>query len=648
MIPVFRLFRCKHHHYFLNLKSLSLFFFLAPSVLQAQYFVDVGTGTVFDREKVPAGRWLAGPDGAIAGSFAQHHGYYGQEADSLVPVEITRTSGTVMRVKGNGAAWGDVVVNEVMCDPVPPVHLPGCEYLEIFNRSAFPLDLDGWRVEINDRSYRIGGLKLGPGEYGVLGGPGGDALHVPGYLSLFSSGAALSNEGATVALYGADGTLVHVTRYAHPGNGPEWKRQGGWSLESADPDRPCNTSGLWEYATDDRGGTPGEKNSIYVPGTDRQPPRFMYMGYSGKGSITLYFSELIRILPERVNRARLLPAGDHPDSITMGKPFFDHLTLHFPGDLPRGPGARLLLPSVSDCSGNASPVMKIPVGQVTAPRFSSIQVNEIMYDPQEGAPEFIELYNPGTLFFDLQEVCLDVEEQGAPIRRLVPLIEGSRILSPGEFVVLSGDTNSLVRAYGLDDSGTWTELKSMPAMSNKGGTIYLADRSGNVIEMVHYDDGMHMDLLDDTKGISLERISPARPGTDPGNWHSAASIEGYATPGKKNSQSPAEGDAGSGLSVEPKVFSPDQDGYEDLLQVSFAVEGQGWVIRLWVTDLKGCVVRRLAVNHVAGPVSTYTWDGEQDDGGMAGEGIYVIHLRGYHPVSKKRFQRKAAAGLIYR
>jgi len=595
--------------------------------LWAQYRFDFGTGSVFDREKL----------------------FFTPDLDSLSP-EKASVTGERLRLSfmKNEAVWGDVVINEVMFDPSPIVNLPDCEYVEIFNRSVFPIDLEGWWVEVNEKSYGPVSMQLGPGKFGVLTGAGWEEMQLLDKVSIFSSGSSLPNKGATIALYHSDGTLIHVVRYADPGTGPDWKREGGWSLESGDPDRVCNTSRLWKYSEDRRGGTPGEKNSVFSPVNDTSPPRLVYMGYPGDKSITLYFSELIRITPDHRDRTTLLPSGIHPDTISLGHPFFDHLTLHFPDMLPLRSEADLLLPSVYDCSGNASPCLKIPVGQGSVPRFSSVQINEVMYDPGDGAPEFIELHNPGDLFFDLGKISMDVEEEGSPLKDLVTLSEGSRILSPGDFLVLGRNSAALIRAYGLEYPVKWLEVENMPALPNSGGTIYLADRSGNVIEMVHYNDRMHMELLDDTRGISLERISAVRPGTDPGNWHSAASIAGYCTPGRKNSQSQGEVGTGSELVLEPSVFSPDHDGNEDFLQISVDVKGQGWVIRLWVTDLTGSMIRQLANNHVAGFISTYTWDGEGDDGQMAEEGIYIVHLRGYHPLSGERVNRKRATGVIYR
>ena len=135
---------------------------------------------------------------------------------------------------------------------------------------------------------------------------------------------------------------------------------------------------------------------------------------------------------------------------------------------------------------------------------------------------------------------------------------------------------------------------------------------------------------------------------DPDNWHSAASIEGYSTPGRENSQSVLSGDHEDMVKVQPEVFSPDNDGYNDLLNIMITTGSQDWVIGLLITDLLGNRVRILANNDLAGPSVTYTWDGRGEDGTMLPVDFYVVHIRGYHPATGEHWVRRRAVGLVYR
>ncbi len=576
-------------------------------------------------------------------------------------------SDTVITLLRNDAEWGDVVFNELMVDPVPMVLLPDVEYLEIFNRSAYEIDLAGWKVEVNDRNHMITELNM-DSELHM-----NSTLHVDSELHMDSglemkfslvkesplqlepgsygliTGITLPNDGATLALYGETGTPIHAVRYNLPWNDLDWKTEGGWSLESPDPDLVCNISRLWEYSSNRSGGTPGSMNSNDAELEDRDPPLFLYPGYGDQpGALSLYYSEPVRFSSQELEHFIILPGNLCPDSAVTGAPMDDQLLIWFPENLQVLPEYKLQLPAIADCSDNLSRTHEIRAGRTSEVRFGSVLINEIMYDPVEGAPEYIELFHPGDGFFDLRDLSLDVGSGDASPVSPVPLSDHSRIISPGEYLVVSRNVAHLMDSYNLELSGKLLEVKELDGLYNSGGTVYLTDRTGAIVDMALYGDFMHMGLIDVTQGISLERISVERPGNVPDNWHSAASIEGYSTPGRKNSQS-VEGTGYAELvKVEPKVFSPDNDGYQDLLQISISPGTQGWVISMWITELSGRRVWILADNHLAGPSVTYTWKGDREDGQMASGGIYVLHVRGYHPGTGERWNRKEAVGLIYR
>jgi hypothetical protein len=574
--------------------------------------------------------------------------FFREPIPNRVPLELSvkglsdldgnRMADTLIRLMRNEPVWGDVVFNEVMHDPEPPVGLSGEEYLELLNRSDFSLDLEGWKLAVGDHIH----ILTGEDHLSVAGLDPGLG---PGYYRVIRN-IQLPNAGATLALYSREGTLVHAARYQVPYDGPEWKKEGGWSLESPDPDLVCNTSMLWQYSTDRSGGTPGRLNSVDSELEDLQVPRFLYCGFGDPGIIHLQYSETVRFYPGDAHDVILYPGNLNADSVVAEWPLSEGFSCYFPVDLAGLADFTIQVPGPADCQGNRAGDLVFRAGRTSVPFYGSVLVSEIMYDPAEGAPEFIELYNPGPRFMDLKELALDVVPEGEAPEKFEALSLHSRIFTPGTYLVVARNIAHLQDAYGLEVSGCWLEVGELEQLPNSGGMVYLADRAGNTVDAAVYGDWMHMDMIDDSRGISLERVAWDRPGTDPGNWHSAASLEGYSTPGRPNSQSAPENGGSGLLELEPKVFSPDNDGYNDMLVISLNPGGQGHVIRLWITDLSGNRVRTLANHHITGPVASYTWDGKCDNGVMAREGIYVVHASGYQPVSGYRWNRKAATAIL--
>lgn len=550
---------------------------------------------------------------------------------------------TVVDFMRNEPLWGDVVFNEVMSDPDPEILLPGEEYLELYNRSGHTLELSQWRIEVNHRVYELNELY----EWRQSGLSVSTSEMEP-FSYKVVKGFTLPNEGAVLALYNEQGTLVHGVSYQVPWDAVDWKKEGGWSLESPDPDQLCMVSQWWAYSSDPSGGTPGRINSTFSFREDMEVPVLLWYGNESSGSLVITYSEPVTISDLSPNDFLLRPGSLIPTEVKIKEPLSTQLVLSYPTDFQERQQFRVDLPAISDCQGNLSHQGRLTGGRISPPVLGQLFINEIMFNPLEGDPEFVELYNPGPAYFDLRFLSLHMVESGASPHRPIALSEESRIFLPGEYLVVTSCVPQLLEAYGLDRSGRWLEVGDLPVMNNTGGTLYLTDRSGGVVDLVNYSDELHMDLLTESKGVSLERISIQRQGGEPGNWHSAASIAGYATPGEENSQVVNHPLPDELLSVEPEVFSPDNDGYQDLLNIRVTTQSQGWVIRLWISDLVGGITRSLANNHIAGPSVTYCWDGETDQGSMAMEGIYVVHLLGYHPVSGERWSRKAAIGVVYR
>jgi hypothetical protein len=130
-------------------------------------------------------------------------------------------------------------------------------------------------------------------------------------------------------------------------------------------------------------------------------------------------------------------------------------------------------------------------------------------------------------------------------------------------------------------------------------------------------------LLDDVDGVSLERIDPNGPSSSPYNWHSAAESVGFGTPGRINSQYLPALTNGE-INLTNDVFSPDLDGFEDVLQVSYVMTKEGLLGKATVFDDRGRVVRSLFSNEYLGTSGSFSWDGITDTNFKASIGVYVL------------------------
>jgi hypothetical protein len=122
--------------------------------------------------------------------------------------------------------------------------------------------------------------------------------------------------------------------------------------------------------------------------------------------------------------------------------------------------------------------------------------------------------------------------------------------------------------------------------------------------------------------VSLERIDPIGISNDENNWHSAAEAIGFGTPGGKNSQYyPSVSDGV--FSFTSSTISPDNDGFEDVLQVNYEMNESGLLGTFTIYDDRGRLVKRLLKSELLGTSGTFNWDGVTDENVKASIGTYV-------------------------
>jgi len=141
-------------------------------------------------------------------------------------------------------------------------------------------------------------------------------------------------------------------------------------------------------------------------------------------------------------------------------------------------------------------------------------------------------------------------------------------------------------------------------------------------------------LLLDNEGVALEKKMPLSESEDAINWHSASESSGWGTPGAPNSVFSEIPGTSDKISFSSSKITPDDDGFEDLLVISFRLEGNANIISVMVFDETGTYIKKIASNLLAGPEASLTWDGTADDGTPVRTGIYIVLISLYDEKGK--------------
>ena len=273
-----------------------------------------------------------------------------------------------------------------------------------------------------------------------------------------------------------------------------------------------------------------------------------------------------------------------------------------------------------------------------------ILINEFLFNPFEGSNDFVELINGSKKIIDLKdwEVSITDYNDSNQIKDAALISKDHRLLFPGEILVLTEDDKKVRAYYICNGTEAFLNVASMPDFNSDKGRVVIFDQSGNVIDAFRYSEEMHFPLLSDTKGVSLERLSISEITDNKLNWHSAAATVGFATPGYVNSQRVESVGNDDEVNLGMEIFSPDNDGYDDVLTIHYQFPQAGTVLSLNVFDFNGQPVRTLLNGQTISNEGTLIWDGLTNGQTIASSGIYVLlarcfDLNGNEKVIKKSF-----------
>lgn len=560
---------------------------------------------------------------------------------------LTSFDTTFLFTKIEVAEQYDILINEIMEDPTldggGTLGLPAEEYVELYNRSNKTIDLEGF--VFTDGSNRVAtfpAYQMQSNTYLTIGKTSANALTEFGAFLGLSSFPTLSGAEELI-LKNEFGETIDVVNYTQDWYGNSSTASGGFSLERRNPDNPCLGEINWQGATSFLGGTPSAQNSAFdlIPDlplnlVDAYPTSPTQIQLSFDKSIAL--ESLLEIDNYAISNNRVI-------NILLIENNFTTILLELENPLIDNQIETVtIVTTFTDCLGN--PIMgqmTYPIALPTLPSPNDLIINEILFNPQTGGVDFIEIFNRSEKVIDLNGLILANQALDNPQTKAVEL---KKLIFPNDYIVLTESPTDIKNRYTIQNP-TVIFTQDLPTFEDKDGNIQLYTNDGLMtifMDEFNYSANFHTPLLNDKNGVSLERINPDAPTQDAGNWHSASSAVGYATPTYQNSQftelttNPANNTI---FSLVKNRISPDGDGFEDFLQINYLTDQAGYTATIHIYDANGQLIDKIAQNELLATEGAFKWEGVTSDGQKAPIGIYVLWIEYFNLDGEVKRQKEA-------
>ncbi|MBK8668421.1 MAG: lamin tail domain-containing protein [Saprospiraceae bacterium] len=365
---------------------------------------------------------------------------------------------------------------------------------------------------------------------------------------------------------------------------------------------------------------------------DTVPPLVLKAEVVNDSNLRLSFSESLDEVSVKNTAAYVADNGlGSPDLISYSTATPNEVTLTYTGGkIKSGKNYTLTINGVKDRSNNQKK-QTISFVYAIKPVKGDLIITEVLTDPYSGGEDFIELYNASDKFIKLDSLILKNTQKNESKTLLT-----SDVLYPGRYVALSKNIDFLKTTYKTPDTANFI-IATLPSLNVDGANITIISTSGNqpiTIDSFDYSEKYHFQLIDETKGVSLEKISLKAPSNDANFWHSSSSLVLYATPGYKNSNLIKDNTAtgsSKGLIPDKKVFTPNGDSIDDFVLLKYELAKPGYLATVRIYDAEGFAVADLANNLLLGTEGALKWDGIDGEGNIMRMGIYIVYSRLFHP-----------------
>lgn len=508
----------------------------------------------------------------------------------------------------------DLVISEIMADPEPSVQLAEVEYIELYNRANYPLNLHKWKLSINQKDYLLDSIIIEPKDYLLLIKPS-DTSNYTTQNQLVLNYNSLSNTTGHIALLDSLNKIIHELEYFDTWYGNANKEEGGWSLEMIDTESYCIRENNWSAAVNNLGGSPGFQNSNMDSSSKDAVLSLDNLLVLDDYSIELVWSQ-------NIYDPKLYDLQNYRLSENLEIAKIEHLLnatqIELKSSIVPDRLIQIDLAAIKDCFNNeASYSHTFNKGLWPLPQ--TVYINEVLFNPDSDGYDYIELYNASASYIELSDLLIgNYDSLFDQISKPKLITEEHRSFAPNAYISLCENIDWLKQHYTEREEQSYVQLASMPSMPDKEGSLALSTRAFEILDFLQYSEEMHFKPLETKEGVALERLS-----IESNTWYSAPSTTNYGSPSWQNSQKLMPNNNKSLLEVFPEIISPNLDGNEDFTQISIQSES-ATMAKISIYNKRGFLVWSSSEYDYLTTNKNWLWDGVDLNQSPLPMGLYMI------------------------
>ena len=501
--------------------------------------------------------------------------------------------------------FGTILINEFMSAP----NNDQSEFVELF---AFRnLDMVEWSISDNHLDpVLLNTISVSSGDFIVVLSDSNmmDILDGNAHLFFPFNFPSLNNSGDGIYLFDHTESIIDSLNYD-----TDWPLTSERSTEKIRQSYTSNGLSNWLLADENISMTPGTRNSVMVLDVDGMiildsityspiPPFpdsvvtiLIPIVNAGVESFDGTFS--IEIYDDEIGEG-IIPIMSMGDTIIIESKIVSPISgLH---------SISIILDIVDDGNyENNIATFLLPVRYL----FGDVLVNEFFPLPDSTESEFVEII-PQT---NVNMNNWTIRDLGGA-KGVFPNLDLSAftyclIADDSSFLDIIPDTSILI----LPGNG-------LPGLNNSSETIYILDHTESVIDSLQYNENWS---LMNSRSVEKYRITDTS--NEPNNWGISVGESGK-TPGFQNSLFFSDLPSKGRVTISPDPFSPDGDGIDDELTITYSLPYLGAAIRWEIIDMAGRVIAKPYYNYQVGQNGKLKWNGKRDNGKSARIGIYVMKI----------------------